>query len=101
MISGYHHCLCPPADYLDTSKDYETKSTAIIKKKVLTASGGVPGAQRPVAVFSNDGKSSTEGPAAGSYQKTRTQAGAHLVINEIRLVSTFCLFQMYMRDSLH
>ena len=54
-----------------------------------------------MAVFSNDGKSSTEGPAAGSYQKTRTQAGAHLVINEIRLVSTFCLCQMYMRDSLH
>ena len=54
-----------------------------------------------MAVFSNDGKTSTEGPAVGSYEKTRTQAGAHLVFNAFWLVSTFCLYQIYMRDSLH
>ena len=56
-----------------------------------------------MAVFSNNGKTCTKGPAASaaSYEKTRTQAGADLVFNAFWLVSTFCLFQMYMRDSLH
>ena len=70
---GCHRCLCPPANYLDTSKVFEAKTTAHIKKRVVVAAGGAPGAQRPVALFSMDGKTSSEGPAAGSYEKARKQ----------------------------
>jgi hypothetical protein len=98
---GCHRCLCPPANYLDTSKVFEAKTTARIKNKVLAAAGGAPGAQRPVAVFSNDGKTSREGPAASSYENARKNAGGHLVFNAFWLISSFCLYQMYMRDSLH
>lgn len=43
----------------------------------------------------------TPGPAAKSYERARTAAGAHLIFNAFWLVSSFCCYQMYMRDSLH
>ena len=88
-----------PGHFQLSSKAFAAKTTANIKTKVLAAADGVPGAQRPVAVFFNNGKTNAEGPAAGSYEKTRrrTQAGAHLVFNAFWLVWTFCLSQSSLR----
>ena len=36
-----------------------------------------------------------------SYESGRAFAGAHLMFNAFWMVSTFCIYQMYMRDSLH
>jgi hypothetical protein len=49
----------------------------------------------------DDGKSSIPGPDAHRYERSRSDAGAHLLFNAFWLVSNFCIFQMYMRDSLH
>ena len=51
--------------------------------------------------FSNDGRTHTEGPAGPHYEGEHKRAGYHLFFNAFWLVSHFCLFQMYMRDSLH
>ncbi len=50
----------------------------------------------------DDGKSrSRSGSDAHWYERSRSDAGAHLLFNAFWLVSTLCIFQMYMRDSLH
>ena len=101
MPGGCHRCECPPKSYLDTETTFKAKTTARVKKIVKAASAGVPGAGRPVVEFSNDGRTHTAGPAGRSYEQERTRAGFHLFFNAFWLVSNFCLFQMYMRDSLH
>ena len=84
---------------------FPAKKMKDVKQNVLKAAAGVPGyrsaEKRPVVEFSADGKSSKAGPAAASYEKTRSAAGCHLIFNAFWLVSTFCMCQMYMRDSLH
>ena len=100
-VGGCHRCECPPRSYLDTDTSFKTKTTARVRKTVKTASAGIPGAGRPVVEFSNDGRTHTEGPAGRHYEQERSRAGCHLFFNAFWLVSNFCLFQMYMRDSLH
>jgi len=87
--------------YLDTDTTFKAKTTAKVRKTVKSASGGIPGAGRPVVEFSNDGRTHTEGPAGRQYEREHKRAGFHLFFNAFWLVSSFCLFQMYMRDSLH
>ena len=69
-------------------------------KTVRATSAGIPGAGRPVVEFSQEGRT-TEGPAGRHYEGEHKRAGYHLFFNAFWLVSHFCLFQMYMRDSLH
>jgi len=47
------------------------------------------------------GRQHTEGPAARDYERERTRSGFHLFFSTFWMISTFCLFQMHMRDSLH
>jgi len=54
-----------------------------------------------VVDFSNDGLKHTAGPDGRYYERERKLSGFHLFFNCFWLVSTFCLFQMHMRDSLH
>jgi hypothetical protein len=49
----------------------------------------------------NDGKTTKPGPSASQYERGRAVAGAHLLFNAFWLISSFCICQMYMRDSLH
>jgi hypothetical protein len=53
-----------------------------------------------VVEFTDDGECKP-GPSAKSYESCRAAAGAHLMFNAFWMVSTFCIYQMYMRDSLH
>ena len=71
------------------------------KKTVLAAAAGIPGAGRPVVEFSSDGRKHTQGPDARHYDREHKRCGFHLFFNAFWLISNFCLFQMYMRDSLH
>ena len=73
----------------------------MIKKKVLAAAAGIPGAGRPVVDFSSDGTKHSKGPGSSHYDQEHKRSGFHMFFNAFWLVSTFCLFQMYMRDSLH
>ena len=50
----------------------------------------------------DDGKSNRPGPAFKSYETASTQAsGAYLLFNSFWLDASFCIYHMYMRDSLH
>lgn len=51
--------------------------------------------------FSNYGRTHKKGPAGSHYDTEHKRSGYHLFFNAFWLVSNFCLFQMYMRDSLH
>jgi len=77
---------------------FPAKTTAAYKSRVLAeaAGNGVP-----VVEFHAEGKKTTPGPNSKAYEQGRQRAGAHLVFNAFWLISTFCLCQMYMRDSLH
>jgi hypothetical protein len=77
---------------------FPVKTTSAIRASVLkeAAGNGIP-----VVKFDAEGKKTTAGPNAKSYESSRQRAGAHLVFNAFWLISTFCLCQMYMRDSLH
>ena len=86
---------------LHSNRPVYSQNLARVRKTVKTASAGIPGAGRPVVEFSNDGRTHTEGPAGRHYEQERSRAGCHLFFNAFWLVSNFCLFQMYMRDSLH
>ena len=101
FAGGCHRCACPPRDYLDVSRTFSAKNTADHKKKVLAAAAGETGKGSQVVDFSDDGQCTKAGPAAASYEKCRKTAGTHLVFNAFWLISSFCVFQMYMRDSLH
>ena len=98
MVGGCHRCQCPQKHYLDTAMSFPVKTTSAVKASVLAeaAGNGIP-----VVEFHAEGKKTTAGPNAKSYESSRQRAGAHLVFNAFWLVSTFCLLQMYMRDSLH
>ncbi len=66
------------------------------------AAGGSKESAVPVVEMESDGKSNRPGPGAHSYERARAKTGSfHLLFNAFWLVSTFCIFQMYMRDSLH
>jgi hypothetical protein len=104
LTAGCHRCTCPIKDFLDTTKTWPAKTTQLLKESVLTqaaqctARGAVPG---PVVQIAEDGMSCTPGPNAAHYEASRSAAGAHLLFNGFWLVTNFCIFQMYMRDSLH
>ncbi len=81
------------------SKNYP-KSQA----SVTAAAAGGPGVDVdvvPVVDMRDDGKSSRPWPDAHYYECSRSDAGVHLLFNAFWLISTFCIFQMYMLDSLH
>ncbi len=89
---------------LDTSKIWPSKTTKKMKASVLQAAGdhcGPGNDSEPLVELEDDGKSSRPGPGAKYYERGRAAAGGHLLFNAFWLVSTFCIFQMYMRDSLH
>jgi hypothetical protein len=67
----------------------------------MEAASGMRGPGQPVVQFSKDGRKHTQGPAGKHYERERRLSGFHLFFNCFWLVSTFCLFQMHMRDSLH
>ena len=102
FAAGCHRCTCPTKDFLDTTKTWPAKTTQHFKESVTKAASGGPAIDAvPVVEMGDDGKSSMPGPDAYHYESSRTAAGAHLLFNAFWLVSTFCIFQMYMRDSLH
>jgi hypothetical protein len=83
-------------------KNLALQNNKKMKAAVLHAAGGGAGNDSvPVVELEDDGKSSRPGPAAKSYERSRAAAGGHLLFNAFWLVSTFCIYQMYMRDSLH
>jgi hypothetical protein len=88
---------------LDTSKSWPPKTTAKVKAGVIAeAAGGSQEDAVPEVEMGNDGRSTKPGSGSKSYERGRTKAGAfHLLFNEFWLVSTFCILQMYMCDSLH
>ena len=101
MTVGCHRCECPPQSWLDTDTRFRAKTTARVKKHVMEAASGLHGSGSPVVQFTNDGQKHSEGPAGHHYERQRKLSGLHLFFNSFWLVSTFCLFQMHMRDSLH
>jgi hypothetical protein len=75
-----------------------------MKASNLQAAGGHCGPgndSEPLIELKDDGKSSRPGSGAKYYERGRAAAGGHLLFNTYWLVSTFCIFQIYMRDSLH
>ena len=56
-----------------------------------------------VVVLGNSERSTgtRPGPKSIQYERSRSVAGAHLLFNAFWLCSSFCIFQMHMRDSLH
>jgi hypothetical protein len=103
FAAACHRCICPAKDFLDTSKSWPNRTTAKVKERVIEeAAGGSKDNAVPVVEMGDDGKSSKPGPGAKSYESGRAKAGSyHLLFNAFWLVSSFCIFQMYMRDSLH
>ena len=67
----------------------------------MAAAAGIPGAGRLVVQFGLNGRQQTEGAAGGDYERERKRSGFHLFFSTFWMISTFCLFQMHMRDSLH
>lgn len=101
MTGGCHRCECPSQSYLDPDANFKAKTTARVKKTVKAAAAGIPGAGRPVVEFSDDGRTHTKGPAGAHYDRDHKRYGYHMFFNAFWNISTFCLFMMYMRDSLH
>ena len=100
-LGGCHRCECPPKSYLDTDTQFRSKITARVKKTVMAAAAGIPGAGRPVVQFCHNGRQHTKGPAGRDYRREHSRLGFHLFFSTFWMISTFCLFQMHMRDSLH
>ena len=98
-----HRHNCPTKDFLDTSKSWAPKTTAKVMAAVMKeAAGGSKDDSVPVVEMGSDGKDTRKGPNSKYYERGRANAGGfHLLFNAFWLVSTFCIFQMYMRDSLH
>ena len=95
-----HQCTCPMKRFLEI-KSWQLKSTKQQKQRVLDAASGKTIATEPVVTFNGEGEGTTAGPAAKSYERLRTAAGAHLIFNAFWLITSFRCYQMYMRDSLH
>ena len=102
--AGCHRCTCPAKEFLNPYKTWPAKTTQRKKKDVFHHAAGRPGPlgskASPVVEFTDDGECKP-GPSAKSYESCRAAAGAHLMFNAFWMVSTFCIYQMYMRDSLH
>ena len=86
---GRHRRLCPPANYLDTSKVFEARTTAQIKKKVVVAAGGAAGAQRPVRHSILMAKRAVKDPLLAATRRLANTLW-HLVLNVSWLISLFC-----------
>jgi hypothetical protein len=73
-----------------------------MKKEVFrfAAGGGKFGDRGSVVDFTDDGQTRA-GPSSSNYESRRACAGAHLMFNAFWMISSFCIYQMYMRDSLH
>ena len=54
-----------------------------------------------VVVHGDSERSTRPGRESSQYESSRSVAGAHLLFNAFWLCSSFCIFQMHMRDSLH
>jgi hypothetical protein len=102
--AGCQRCTCPAKEFLNPHKSWPAKTTVRTKAEVLRHSAGVASGASPVASpvveFTDDGQT-RPGPSAKSYESRRAFAGAHLMFNAFWMISTFCIHQMYMRDSLH
>jgi hypothetical protein len=73
-----------------------------MKKEVFrfAAGGGKFVDRGSVVDFTDDGQTRA-GPSSSNYESRRACAGAHLMFNAFWMISSFCIYQMYMRDSLH
>ena len=100
VTGACHRCKCPKSLFLEI-KPWQLKSTKRQKQRVFDAASGKTLNTEPVLSSDGEGAKVTPGPAAKSYERARTAAGAHLIFNAFWLVSSFCCYQMYMRDSLH
>ena len=102
--AGCQRCTCPAKEFLNPHKSWPAKTTDRMKTEVLRQAAGVATKASPVASpvveFTDDGQT-CPGPSAKSYESGRAVAGAHLMFNAFWMISTFCIYQMYMRDSLH
>jgi hypothetical protein len=89
--------------FLDTSKSWAPKTTAKVMAAVIKeVAGGSKDGSVPVVEMGSDERDTRQGLNSKSYQRGRADDGGfHLLFDEFWLVSTFCIFQMYMRDSLH
>ena len=90
-----------PKEQFSGIKPWQLKSTKRQKQRVLNAASGKTIATEPVVIFNGEGESKTAGPAAIDYERARTAAGAHIIFNAFCLITSFCCYRMYMRDSLH
>ncbi len=94
----------PSQGVLYPYKTWPAKTTERKKKDVFYHASGLTGPRgsksSPVVEFTDDGECKP-GPSAQFYERSRAAAGAHLMFNAFWMVSTFCIYQMYMRDSLH
>ena len=93
--------MCPANEFLNTSQIWPAKTTAKVKAAVMKAAAGEGGAAEAVVVLGDGVTRTMPGPKAVRYEAGRAAAGAHLLFNAFWLCSSFCIFQMYMRDSLH
>ena len=102
ITGACHRCTCPKNRFLEI-KSWQLKTTRKTKQRVLAAASGETLSTEPVVEFTegHEFTEATPGPAYKSYERTRVAAGAHLIFNAFWLVSSFCCYQMYMRDSLH
>ena len=80
---------------------FKTKTTAKVQKTIKAAAAGVPGVGRPVVEFISDGRTHTKGPESSHYNREHKRCGFHMFFSAFWHITTFCLFQMHMRDSLH
>lgn len=102
LAAGCHRCTCPTKEFLNPYKTWPSKTTEKMKKEVFrfAAGGGKFGDRGSVVDFTDDGQTRA-GPSSSNYESRRACAGAHLMFNAFWMISSFCIYQMYMRDSLH
>jgi hypothetical protein len=97
--------MCPPNEFLNTTSTWPAKTTEKIKAAVMKAAAGGDGSgldlDEAVVVLGNSERSTRPGRKSSQYESSRSAAGAHLLFNAFSLCSSFCIFQMHMRDSLH
>jgi hypothetical protein len=100
--------MCPVNEFLNTSQVWPAKTTMQVKAAVMKAAAGRIGRglgldddAEALVVLGDRVTRTRPGPKAVQYESSSGAAGAHLLFNAFWLCSSFCIFQMYMRDSLH
>ena len=93
--------MCPANEFLNTSQVWPAKTTTKVMAAVMKAAAWEGGAAEAVVVLGDGVTRTRPGPNAVNYEAGRAAAGAHLLFNAFWLCSSFCIFQVYMRDSLH